>query len=132
VVAALAIIGGERWCKGVVMKRFLWVVMMLFVVFGPCAYADGIPIFNVTQAIIPFVTNGAGDNDTFSFAGPLININGGGTTQCDWCMYSDFSLTPGSSLNPSIGRLIFDKMGICLTHQTPIPSMRGWKTILGT
>jgi len=24
------------------------------------------------------------------------------------------------------------KVGICLTHQTPIPSMRGWKTILGT
>jgi hypothetical protein len=24
------------------------------------------------------------------------------------------------------------KVGICLTHQTTIPSMRGWKTILGT
>jgi hypothetical protein len=24
------------------------------------------------------------------------------------------------------------EMGICLTHQAPIPSMRGWKTILGT
>jgi hypothetical protein len=24
------------------------------------------------------------------------------------------------------------KMGICLTHQAPTPSMRGWKTILGT
>jgi hypothetical protein len=23
-------------------------------------------------------------------------------------------------------------VGICLTHQTTIPSMRGWKTILGT
>lgn len=89
------------------MKRFLWVVTMLFVVFAPFVYADGIPIFGVTQAIIPFIFNGNGDNDAFSFIGPGINISGGGTAQCDWCTF-DFSLTPGSSLNPSIGRLIFD------------------------
>jgi hypothetical protein len=39
------------------MKRFFCLLMMLFVVFAPCAYADGIPIFDVTQAIIPFVNN---------------------------------------------------------------------------
>jgi hypothetical protein len=85
------------------MKRFLWVVMMLFVVFAPCAYADGVPIFGVTQANISFVTNAGGDNASFSFTGPLINLGGGGTAQCDWCSFGNFSLTPGSSLNPSIG-----------------------------
>jgi hypothetical protein len=28
--------------------------------------------------------------------------------------------------------LVLLEVGICLTHQTTIPSMRGWKTILGT
>lgn len=90
------------------MKRLLWVAMMLFVVFAPCAYADGIPIFGVTQAIIPFVTNGNGDNEAFTFIGPGININGGGTVQCDWCTFFDFSLTPGSSVTPGIGLVTFD------------------------
>jgi hypothetical protein len=89
------------------MKRFLWVVMMLFLVFAPCAYADGIPIFGVTQAIVSFVNIGEGDNDSFSFTGPLINVGGGGTAYCDWCSFGNFSLTPGSSLTPNIG-LIFD------------------------
>src|SRR5450755_4036499 len=31
-----------------------------------------------------------------------------------------------------VWRKIWSMMGICLTHHTPIPSMRGWKTILGT
>jgi hypothetical protein len=90
------------------MKRFLGAVMMLFVVFAPRAYADGIPIFGVTQAIISLSTNVGGDNETFSFTGPLININGGGTAVCDWCLPFDFSLSPGSSLNPSIGLVTFD------------------------
>ncbi len=90
------------------MKRILRVVMMLFVVAAPCAYADDIPIFGVTQTIIPFITNGNGDNEVFTFIGPGININGGGTVQCDWCMFFDFSLTPGSSLTPGIERMIFD------------------------
>jgi hypothetical protein len=33
---------------------------------------------------------------------------------------------------PEEVRTILRQMGICLTHHTPIPSMRGWKTILGT
>jgi hypothetical protein len=86
------------------MKRFLWAVMMLFVVFAPCAYADSIPTFNITQAIIPFISFG-GDNEVFYFTGIGINFVGGGTATCDWCSYS---LSPGSFLNPSVRVVSFD------------------------
>ena len=89
------------------MKRCLWVVMMLFVVFAPGAYADT-PTFGVTQAILSLSVNIGGDNETFSFDGPGISIFGGGTALCGWCIPDTFSLTPGSSLNPSVDLVTFD------------------------
>ena len=39
---------------------------------------------------------------------------------------------PSGSHILSSSWLFYKKVGICLTHQTTIPSMRGWKTILAT
>ena len=71
------------------MKRLLWVVVMLFVVFAPCAYADSIPTLNVniTFATVSMGPNdGSGDNVSFTLIGPGTNITGIGGMACfDWC-----------------------------------------------
>lgn len=71
------------------MKRLLWIVAMLFVVFGPYVYADDVPLIS---ADITYVTvfmgpnDGSGDNAFFTMIGPHTQISGIGGMACfDWC-----------------------------------------------
>ena len=79
------------------MKRFLWLVTILLVVFAPCAHADSIPI---TQANIPFLIGPPDDNLLkCTFNGPGVNIVASGG---DVVSGSDIISSPGSSLTPVI------------------------------
>jgi len=71
------------------MKRLLWIVVMLVVVFARCAYADDIPLFNVN---ITYVTvsmgpnDGSGDNAFVTLIGPGTEISAIGGMACfEWC-----------------------------------------------
>jgi hypothetical protein len=53
------------------MRRFRWAIPILFLFVAGVAYADSIPTFTMTQAIIGVSpNNGAGDNVGFIFTGP--------------------------------------------------------------
>lgn len=69
------------------MKRLLWVVVMLLVVFAPCSYADSISIFNIAQVTGYMSPNyGSGDNIFFIFTGPGTSIEAIGGMACfEWC-----------------------------------------------
>jgi PEP-CTERM motif len=89
--------------KELSMKRLLCLVMMLFVVFAPCAYADSIPLF--AQANIPFLVNFGGDNLlTSTFNGPGVSVVAfGGDLVYDW----ELNSLPGSSLKPVVEIIAF-------------------------
>jgi PEP-CTERM motif-containing protein len=96
------------------MRRFLWAIALLLPVWGHCAYANSIPTFTA-QANMPFLVNVDGENQlTTTFNGPGVSIVAeGGDVVCDsppeWCTQGvSFSLTPGSSLTPSIDLIDFD------------------------
>jgi hypothetical protein len=62
-------------------------IAILFAVCVQCSYADSIPLFYVTQATMFMGPNeGGGDNVSFSFTGPGLNITGFGGMNCiEWC-----------------------------------------------
>lgn len=71
------------------MKRLRWVVVMLFVVFAPCAYADSIPVLdvNITYVTVSmFPNSGFGDNAFVTLIGPGTEITAIGGMACwAWC-----------------------------------------------
>lgn len=74
------------------MKPFvpLYVRLAIAIVLAACAqctYADSIPTFYITQATMFMGPNdGSGDNVSFVFTGPGVNIAGVGGMACfDWC-----------------------------------------------
>jgi hypothetical protein len=84
------------------MKRFQWATPLLLLILTQCAYADSISTF-VAQANITFLTNfGSGDNQGSTFTGPGVNLSASGDVSCFWCGLGAYSLTPGSSLTPSV------------------------------
>ena len=69
------------------MKRLLSAVVVAFVAFAPCAYADGILNINITL-VTAFMTpnGGGGDNVSFTLIGPGTTITGTGGMACfTWC-----------------------------------------------
>src|SRR5215468_893438 len=78
------------------MKRLLWTVVMLVVVFVPCSYADSFQITQVTGLMQP-QTGASFDNISFTFTGPGTTIQASGMMQCyPWC-YNDQGLQPDTS-----------------------------------
>jgi hypothetical protein len=69
------------------MKRLLWVVAMLFVVFAPYVYADDILNVNITYVTVSMGPNdGSGDNAFVTLIGPGTEITAVGGMGCfDWC-----------------------------------------------
>jgi len=69
------------------MKSLLWVVVMPFIVFRPCAHADSILNINITYATAVMAPNdGSGDNVFFTLIGPGTTITGTGGMGCSsWC-----------------------------------------------
>ena len=69
------------------MKRFKWTIAILLVALMPCAYADTISNFTITQITVLVGPNyGSGDNVDFTLIGPGTNITGIGGIACfDWC-----------------------------------------------
>ena len=62
-------------------------IAILLAAFAQCVYADSIPTFHITEATIHMSPNdGSGDNVSFMFTGPGVNIVGIGSMACfDWC-----------------------------------------------
>src|SRR5215472_15739032 len=62
-------------------------IAILLAAFVQCSYADSIPTFHITEATIHMSPNdGSGDNVSFMFTGPGVNIVGIGSMACfDWC-----------------------------------------------
>src|SRR5271165_5982515 len=71
------------------MKHLPWVVVMLFVVFAPCAYANSIPVLdvNITYVTVSmFPNDGSGDNAFVTLIGPGTEITAFGGMACfAWC-----------------------------------------------
>ena len=84
------------------MKRFLWGIAVLLTVVGQWAYADSIPTFHITEALMFMGPNdGSGDNVGFTFTGPGVRITGTGGMGCfDWCsgLISDTSIANTSQI----------------------------------
>lgn len=69
------------------MKYLRLAFAILLAAFAQCVYADSIPTFYVTQVTMFLSPNdGSGDNVTFFFTGPGVNITGGGGMGCYWCL----------------------------------------------
>ena len=84
------------------MKRLLWIVVMLVVVFVPCSYADSFRITQVTGSMDP-QTGATTDNIFFTFTGPGTTIQAFGVMRCyPWC-YNDQGFQPDTST--SIGEI---------------------------
>ncbi len=84
------------------MKRLLWIVVMLVVVFVPYSYADSFQITQVTGSMEP-QTGTTHDNISFTFTGPGTTIHAIGIMQCyPWC-YNDQAFQPDTST--SIGEV---------------------------
>ena len=92
------------------MKTLPWVILMLVAVSVQRAYADSIPVFNISRVTISFTANTqSGDNSQFSFAGPGISIVGGGSACSgldNWCD-GDF-LPPGTAVTANVSLVSFD------------------------
>jgi len=85
------------------MKHCQWASALLLPILAQCAYADSISTF-VAQANISFGANdGSGDNQNSTFTGPGVNLSASGDVSCFWCGLQRYSLTPGSSITPSVG-----------------------------
>jgi hypothetical protein len=89
------------------MKRFQWICALLLPILAQCAHADSVFTF-FAQANIGFSTDVSGDNQLFSFNGPGVSLVGSGDLSCFWCGLQVFSLTPGSSITPSVGNAGLD------------------------
>jgi hypothetical protein len=89
------------------MKGFHWAIATLILLLAQCAYADSVLTFDITHAGIPIFPNNGGDNEFFTFTGPVASIFGGGTAVCAWCVEGT-QFSPGSSLNPSVELVTFD------------------------
>jgi hypothetical protein len=86
------------------MKRLLWKVVTLVVVFVPCSYADSFQITQVTGSMDP-QTGATVDNISFTFTGPGTTIHATGLMQCyPWC-YNDQGFQPDTYF------LTFDNWG---------------------
>ncbi|MGC2197734.1 MAG: PEP-CTERM sorting domain-containing protein [Terriglobales bacterium] len=84
------------------MKRLLWKVVMLVVVFVPCSYADSFQITQVTGSMDPR-TGQTFETILFTFTGPGTTFQAFGAMQCyPWC-YNDQGLQPDTST--SIGEV---------------------------
>ncbi|HEU0367820.1 MAG TPA: hypothetical protein VFR42_01335, partial [Candidatus Acidoferrum sp.] len=89
------------------MKRLLLIVVLLLVVFAPCAYADSIPTFEITQLSLNIFPSLFPGNVGISFTGPGLFGSGVGTGNClsppFWCAQGNIDgLLPGASLNPTL------------------------------
>lgn len=71
------------------MRRFLWIVVILFSGFAPCSYADSIPFFNVNIAYVTVSLGpnyGSGDNAFLTMIGPSTRITAIAGMACfEWC-----------------------------------------------
>jgi PEP-CTERM motif len=71
------------------MNRLRCIVALLFAVFGPYVYADGVPFIsaNITYVTVSMgPNNGSGDNASFTMIGPGTQITGTAGMACfDWC-----------------------------------------------
>ncbi len=89
------------------MKRFKWTIAILLVALMPCAYADTISNFTITQiTVLVFPNDGTGDNVDFTLIGPGTNIAGTGGIACfDWC--STLNPVPPGPVFPGFAPQIF-------------------------
>jgi len=87
------------------MKRFQWTIAILLVALMPCAYADTISNFTITQITVLVGPNdGSGDNVDFTLMSPDTNITGSGGIGCfSWC--SPFNPVSSGQVFPDIGQI---------------------------
>lgn len=93
------------------MKTFRWAFVTAMAIFVQCAYADSIPVFNISRVTISFDANTrSGDNSQFVFVGPGGTSIVGGGSFCNsldhWC--DGVFLPPGTSVTPNAGLVSFD------------------------
>jgi len=102
------------------MKSLRWAIMVLLAASVQPAYADSIPVFNISRATISFSANTqAGDNSQFVFAGPGVSIMGGGSAcggSDEWC--NGAFLPPGTSVTPNVGLVSFDFVSVKIGGHT--------------
>jgi hypothetical protein len=102
------------------MKSLRWAIMVLLAASVQRAYADSIPVFNISRATISFSANTqAGDNAQFVFAGPGVSIMGGGSAcggSDEWC--NGAFLPPGTSVTPNVGLVSFDFVSVKIGGHT--------------
>jgi len=79
------------------MRYLLLVLSKLFALDVSSAHADPIPTYHVTDATMFMGPNLAGDNVSFAFTGPGVDIRGVGGMGCfTWCMGSP--IPPGADI----------------------------------
>ncbi len=96
------------------MKNLRWAIVVLLAASAQLAYADSIPVFNISRVTLFFAANTqSGDNTLFAFGGPGISIVGGGSA-CGasdlWC--DGAFLPPGTAVTANIGLVSFDFVSI--------------------
>jgi hypothetical protein len=83
------------------MRYLLLALTTLFAIDVSSAHADQIPIFHVTDATMFMRPNVSGDNISFEFTGPGVDISGTGGMGCfAWCSGAPIPLGTGTGLSP--------------------------------
>ena len=103
------------------MKTFRWAFVTALAIFVQCAYADSIPVINISRVTISFGANTqSGDNSQFVFLGPGGTSIVGGGSACNasdgWC--DGLFLPPGTSVTPNVGLVSFDSVSITIGGHT--------------
>jgi hypothetical protein len=90
-----------RLQNGGAMRYLLLVLTTLFAFDVSSARADPIPIFHVTAATMAMRPNVSGDNISFEFTGPGVDIRGTGGMGCfAWCSGAPIPLGTSTRLTP--------------------------------
>ena len=119
------------------MKSLRWAILVLLAVSVQRAYADSIPVFNISRVTLFFTANTqSGDNSQFAFGGPGVSIVGGGSA-CggadEWC--NGAFLAPGTAVTANVGLVSFDFVSIKIgghTYTSPSAALFNSSITAGT
>jgi len=112
------------------MRFIRLIVGIVLVGTASSAYADPIPTYQVTLATMHMVPNAVGDNITFRFTGPGVEITGEAGMGClDWCTGQPIPLD-----TPVVTSQIFLENLNTLTLGAPVslPSPLSWDLLSST